>query len=124
MERQKKAYLFALITVLCWATVATAFKIGLRYLPVIHLILVASVTSCLVFFLIIFSRGRQKELFSEGMAGIRNSALLGIINPLVYYLVLFSAYNLLPAQVAQPLNMLWPIMLALLSVPFLKQKLG
>ncbi|HSH20150.1 MAG TPA: DMT family transporter, partial [Draconibacterium sp.] len=44
--------------------------------------------------------------------------------PLLYYLVLFKAYSLLPAQVAQPLNMIWPITLALLSVPLLKQKIS
>ena len=33
------------------------------------------------------------------------------------------AYSLLPAQVAQPLNFIWPITLVLLSIPILKQKL-
>jgi len=49
---------------------------------------------------------------------------MAAFNPLLYYLVLFRAYSLLPAQVAQPLNMIWPITLALLSVPLLKQKIG
>jgi drug/metabolite transporter (DMT)-like permease len=49
---------------------------------------------------------------------------MAAFNPLLYYLVLFKAYSLLPAQVAQPLNMIWPITLALLSVPLLKQKIG
>lgn len=124
MERQKKAYIMALSAVFFWSTVATAFKIGLRHLSVLHLILVASVTSCLIFLLVIFIRKRQSELFTGGLAGILRSALLGAINPLTYYLVLFKAYDLLPAQVAQPLNMVWPIMLALLSIPFLKQKLS
>jgi drug/metabolite transporter (DMT)-like permease len=51
------------------------------------------------------------------------SALLGVLNPFGYYLVLFQAYSLLPAQVAQPLNMIWPVTLALLSAPLLKQKI-
>ncbi|MDX9881283.1 MAG: DMT family transporter [Prolixibacteraceae bacterium] len=123
MNRQQKAYLFALAAVFCWSTVATAFKIGLQYLPVLHLILVASVTSFFVFLLIVLWQKRNARFLAGGIAGIRRSALLGALNPLIYYLVLFSAYNLLPAQVAQPLNMVWPIMLSLLSVPFLKQKL-
>lgn len=49
---------------------------------------------------------------------------MGALNPLIYYLVLFKAYSLLPAQIAQPINMVWPIVLALLSVPFLNQKIG
>jgi drug/metabolite transporter (DMT)-like permease len=38
--------------------------------------------------------------------------------------VLFKAYSLLPAQVAQPLNYTWAITLSLLSVPLLGQKLA
>jgi drug/metabolite transporter (DMT)-like permease len=51
------------------------------------------------------------------------SALLGLINPFLYYIILLEAYKLLPAQVAQPLNMIWPIILVFLSVPVLKQKI-
>ncbi len=49
--------------------------------------------------------------------------ILGAINPFLYYLVLFKAYDLLPAQEAQAINYTWALMLAFLSVPFLKQKL-
>ena len=48
---------------------------------------------------------------------------LGLINPFLYYLVLFKAYDLLPAQEAQAINYTWALMLAFLSVIFLKQKL-
>ena len=36
---------------------------------------------------------------------------MGLLNPVAYYLILFKAYTILPAQVAQPLNMIWPIVL-------------
>jgi drug/metabolite transporter (DMT)-like permease len=55
---------------------------------------------------------------------IIRTALLGILNPAFYYIVLFKAYDLLPGQVAQPLNMIWPIVLVLISIPLLKQKIG
>jgi hypothetical protein len=42
----------------------------------------------------------------------------------VYYLVLFEAYDRLPAQVAQPLNFTWALTLSWLSVPLLGHKLG
>jgi drug/metabolite transporter (DMT)-like permease len=48
---------------------------------------------------------------------------MGLINPAVYYVILLKAYSLLPAQVAQPLNMIWPIILVFLSVPLLHQKI-
>ena len=60
-------------------------------------------------------RTTGKELFT--------SALLGLINPFFYYLILLKAYQLLPAQIAQPLNMIWPIILVFLSVLILRQKI-
>ncbi len=52
------------------------------------------------------------------------TTILGAINPFLYYLVLFKAYDLLPAQEAQAINYTWALMLAFLSVPLLKQKLA
>ena len=52
------------------------------------------------------------------------AGLLGLVNPLAYYLILFEAYNRLPAQIAQPLNYTWGITLAILAIPLLKQRLS
>lgn len=123
MRNIPKAYIYALMSVLFWSTVATAFKLGLKELSPLYLILSASAVSVVVFFLIILINGRIKELFTVTLSGLGKSALLGALNPFGYYLVLFQAYSLLPAQVAQPLNMIWPITLALLSAPLLKQKI-
>ena len=49
--------------------------------------------------------------------------LLGLINPTAYYLILFAAYDRLPAHIAQPINYTC-ITLALLAVPLLGQRLG
>jgi drug/metabolite transporter (DMT)-like permease len=50
--------------------------------------------------------------------------MLGFLNPFLYYVVLFKAYSILPAQEALSLNYTWPIMLVLLSIPLLKQRIG
>lgn len=123
MKPNSKAYVYALCSVVLWSTVATAFKLGLQELSPLYLILSASVVSLVTFFLVIVVQGKTKELFTVNLAGLGKSALLGALNPFGYYLILFEAYSLLPAQVAQPLNMVWPITLALLSAPLLKQKI-
>lgn len=123
MKRLSKAYIYALLSVFLWSTVATAFKLGLKVLSPVYLILLASFFSLLVFFGVIVVQGRIRELFTVTLSGLGKSALLGLLNPFGYYLILFQAYNLLPAQVAQPLNMIWPVTLALLSAPLLKQKI-
>jgi drug/metabolite transporter (DMT)-like permease len=55
---------------------------------------------------------------------LRRAALLGLLNPFLYYLVLFKAYSLLPGQIAMALNYGWPLVLTLLSVPILGQSLS
>lgn len=123
MKQSSKAQLYALCSVVLWSTVATAFKLGLQTLSPLYLILTASVFSLLTFFVVILIQGKLKKLFTVSISGLGKSALLGALNPFGYYLILFQAYSLLPAQVAQPLNMIWPVTLALLSAPLLKQKI-
>lgn len=124
MNSTNKAFLFAGLAVFFWSTVATAFKIALRELDVVQLIFFASVVTVLVLFALLLVQGKTGLLFRQTKLQIVWSVLLGAFNPLFYYIVLFKAYSLLPAQLAQPLNMVWPIVLALLSVPFLGQKIG
>jgi len=124
MEKQRQAYLFGLAAVLCWSTVATAFKLSLRYLDPIQLLLYASLTSILVLAAVLAVQGRLGLLFGYSRREYLQSLGLGLLNPLLYYLVLLKAYDLLPAQEAQPLNYTWALTLALLSIPLLKQKLG
>lgn len=52
------------------------------------------------------------------------SICFGTLNPFLYYLILFKAYDLLPAQQAQIINYTWAITLSLLSIPFLGQKVS
>ncbi|UCD58779.1 MAG: DMT family transporter [Candidatus Hydrogenedentota bacterium] len=123
MEKQKQAYTYAIIAVLFWATVASAFKISLRYLDFAHLLLYASIVSVSILFVILLVQNKLWLLKTYSKRNYLRSALLGFLNPFLYYLVLFKAYSLLPAQEAQPLNYTWPIMLVLLSIPLLKQQI-
>lgn len=123
-KNQRKAYLFAITAVLFWSTVPTAFKLGLRYQDNYQMVTGAAIISTLVLGLILLVQGKLKLLRDLRTRDLGRSALLGLLNPAFYYLVLFKAYDLLPGQVAQPLNMTWPIVLVLISIPMLKQKIG
>jgi drug/metabolite transporter (DMT)-like permease len=123
MTNQGKAYVFAGIAIFFWSTVATVFKIALRNIDFVQLLFVATWTSFLVYFLTALFQKKLKAIFNSGLKVLLQSALLGLVNPFIYYLILFKAYSLLPAQVAQPLNMIWPIVLVFLSIPLLKQKI-
>ena len=123
MRRQTKAYCFGLATVLCWSTVASAFKLSLRHLDAVQLLLWSSLASTITLAAILAAQGRLRLLAGFTRRDWALSAGLGLVNPFVYYLVLFKAYDLLPAQEAQPLNYTWAVTLALLSIPLLGQRI-
>jgi drug/metabolite transporter (DMT)-like permease len=123
METQKQAYTYAIIAVLFWSTVASTFKISLRYVDFLQLLFYASLVSILVLFFILLIQNKLNLLKTYSKKDYLHSALLGLLNPFIYYVVLFKAYSLLLAQEAQPLNYTWQIMLVLLSIPLLKQKI-
>ncbi len=118
-----RAWGCAIAAAFLWSTVASAFKLALRDLSVLALLRIASLTSVLILLVLVVVQGRFKEFLRQGKTGWRSSALLGLLNPFLYYIVLFNAYRLLPAQEAQPLNNAWPVVLSLLAVPVLKQRL-
>lgn len=116
--------LYALSAVLLWSTVATAFKLTLAGLNYAQLLFYASLTSTIVLFFFAMRESRTDVLnIFKGEDFLKN-LLLGLFNPFLYYLVLFQAYSLLPAQEAQPLNYTWPITISIFSVIFLGQKLS
>lgn len=120
----RKAFIFAILAVLFWSTSPTAFKLGLRHQDTLQLLTGATFTSTLLLAIFLLPKKRYKELASFRTADIWFSLFMGLLNPVAYYLILFKAYSILPAQVAQPLNMIWPIVLVLISIPLLKQKIG
>ena len=121
MKENRKAILFACIAVLSWSTVATAFKKSLQYLSHFELVLVACVTSLIIFTLLITFQKKWHLLKDLKAKEWGYFALLGLLNPVAYYLVLFKSYDLLPAQVAQPINYAWPIVLVVLLAVFTRQ---
>ena len=123
MKNQQKAYIFALLAVLLWSTVSTAFKIALRELDFVQLLFIATLVATMITLIVIIVTGKIKLIFETTTKQLSKSALIAFLNPFGYYMVLLKAYSLLPAQIAQPLNYTWPIVLVLLSAPFLKQKI-
>lgn len=115
--------LYGLATVLLWSTVATAFKLALMALAPVQLLLVACTASVLVLALVLIVQRRWRLVFRLRRAQYLQSMAMGLINPCLYYFLLFAAFDRLPAQEAQPLNYTWALVLAYLSVPFLGQRL-
>lgn len=124
MQKQNKAYFLALTAVLFWSTVASAFKLSLQYLDYFQLLFFSALVSTLILFFIILSQNKIREIRKATTKDLLKSALMGFLNPFLYYIVLLKAYSLLKAQEAGTLNYVWPVVIVLLSVPLLKQKIS
>ena len=124
MTDERRALFLGLGAVLLWSTVASAFKLSLQYLSPIQLLFWASLTSVCILGLLLALQGRLTELIWLPPGSLLRLGLPGLLTPWLYYLVLFKAYELLPAQEAQPLNYSWAITLSLLAVPVLGHRLG
>ncbi|WP_456385746.1 DMT family transporter [Desulfolithobacter sp.] len=124
IENQIKAYLLTSLVVTFWATAASAFKIALRYVTPYSLLLYSTLFSTLALLGIMVWQGRLGNLKAVRGKNLAESALLGFLNPFLYYVVLFKAYAILPGQIAMSLNYGWPLVLTILSVPILRQHLN
>jgi len=124
MSKYRMSYVFAGLTILFWGTAASAFKFTLEHLSYVQVLAWSSLFSTLVLLFICLFSGKMASLKYASWTDYRHSIALGFLNPFAYYLILFKAYELLPAQVAQPLNFIWPLVLVLLSVPLLGEKLN
>ena len=118
-----KPRVLALIAVVFWSTAASAFKITLRWTTPYQLVLPATaVSTAALWTMILLRKDRCIESDPSGHAYTK-SAVRGLLNPFLYYLVLLEAYNCLPAQIAMVINYLWPVVLMILSVPLLGQRI-
>jgi drug/metabolite transporter (DMT)-like permease len=124
VKQQQLAYIYALAATLLWSTIGSAFKITLRFIDFADLLFYASLTSVAVIFVSLLISGKVALLNRLTVKDYLRAALLGALNPFLYYLVLLKAYDLLLAQEAGTLNYIWPVALVLLSIPILKQKIG
>ena len=123
MNNKQKTYLYAFSSIFFWSTSAAAFKLTLRSLTFVPLLFHTAIISFAIFFLSLFFIKDRKEIKLFNIKGFLFSALLGFLNPFLYYLILFKAYSLLPAQKAMALNYTWPLALTFLSITFLKEKI-
>ncbi|RUO47247.1 EamA family transporter [Pseudidiomarina aquimaris] len=123
MQLRQNAYFWALLAVTLWSTVATAFKLALDHLQPTALVVYATTLSALALVATCAFQGKLSACRIELKKRPLFYLFTGIINPVGYYLVLFSAYDLLPGSQAQPINYTWAISLTILSVVFLGRTL-
>ena len=123
-RRMDNGFVYAISAVLLWSTVASAFKITLRFTPPEWLVVYSTLVSAVVLWLVVLLQGKFRLLRELTGRDIAMTIFAGFLNPCAYYLVLFYAYDLLPAQEAQPLNYTWAIVLSIFSAIILGERLS
>ena len=123
-DTDRRAVKLGLGAVMLWSTVATAFSLSLQYLTPLQLVTLATVISWCFFAIRLRAPERRSALRVTSSKARATGLLIGWLNPGLYYLVLFAAYDRLPAQEAMAINYSWGITLALLAAPLLRQHLS
>lgn len=123
MKKSSQAYIYAALSVFLWGTIPTAFKLALSELSIVTMLGITTFVSTIVLFAIMVLTGKMCLLKETTRKDLLWSALLGLITPVGYYMILLTAYSRLPGQVAQPINMIWPIILVFFSIPLLGQRI-
>jgi drug/metabolite transporter (DMT)-like permease len=123
MKLENKIYLYTFFVILMWSTIPSAFKLTLKNVDPINMLFYTSGISLFIFLIIIIGQNNQEYLKSFTKKDYLFSSFLGALNPFIYYIILFEVYRLLPAQEAQPINLIWTILIPFLSWIILKQKI-
>lgn len=122
-DTDRRAVKMGLGAVMLWSTVATAFSLSLEYLTPLQLVTLATLVSWSFFTARLRSPQRWHALRATSSKERVMGLLIGWLNPGLYYLALFAAYDQLPAQEAMAINYSWGITLALIAAPLLRQRL-
>ncbi len=124
MIDDRKALYLGLVAILWWSTAATAFKLALRTMDVYQLLAWSVCFSTLILWLIVLLQGKARAALRDLAASPGYFLAMACLNPLLFYLAVLRAYDLLPAQQAQTINYTWAVALAVLAVPVLGHRLG
>ena len=97
---------------------ATAFKWALDFSTPMALITLAATVSWVFFSIRILISRAFRSLLTMPSRLVTQCLVLGLLNPAIYYWVLFTAYDLLPAQDAMAINYTWGLTLPLVAAMF------
>ncbi len=121
-KNQTKALALGIGTVLMWSTVSSIFKLALNSINAMQLIALAlSIASLFLGSYIVYT-GKWRILKKLSRADILNILLQGFLL-FAYYFFLFTGYENLPAQIAQPINSTWAFVLVFINAWLVKEML-
>lgn len=119
----KKNYIFAIITVLIWSTMAAVSKMLLTDIPNLQTLCISSIFAVLFLLLMNLKNGTVKEMQKYSLKDYGIMTGLGFVGLFLYSALYYYGLMQLSSQEACIVNYLWPIMLVVFSCIILKEKL-
>ncbi len=119
----RKSYLYASITVLIWATLATVVKIILYDIPNFEALTISSVFAFVFLLIMNIVNGSVKELKHYRLKDYLMMSGLGFLGLFLYSALYYYGISALSSQEACILNYLWPLMIVVFACILLKEKL-
>lgn len=119
----KKNYIYALITVFIWATMATVVKKMLFDIPNLEALAISSYFAFLFLLLVNVKNGMLKEIKKYSIKEYGIMSGLGFVGLFLYSALYYYGLTQLSSQEACILNYLWPIMLVVFSCIVLKESM-
>ncbi|MBQ1898970.1 MAG: DMT family transporter, partial [Ruminococcus sp.] len=119
----RKSYLYASITVLIWATLATVVKIILYDIPSFEALTISSVFAFVFLLIMNIINGSVKELKHYRLKDYLMMSGLGFLGLFLYSALYYYGISALSSQEACILNYLWPLMIVVFACILLKEKL-
>ena len=118
----KKNYIYAVVTVLIWSTMAAVVKKMLYDIPSLEALSVSSFLAFLFLLLMNLKTGAIREMKRYSVKDYAVMGGLGFIGLFLYSALYYYGLAQLTSQEACILNYLWPIMLVVFSCIILKEK--
>lgn len=119
----KKNYIYAILTVFIWSTLAATAKMLLADIPNLETLAVSSIFSFVFMLVINIITGSIREFKKYSLKDYAIMAGLGFLGLFMYSALYYYGLAQLTSQEACILNYLWPIMLVIFSSIILKEKI-
>ena len=119
----KKVYSLAAVTILIWSTSATVSKLLLGELDSIQVLCVSALFASLFLLVMNIATGNIKKLKAYKPRDYLKTILIGLPGTFLYYLLLYTGMDRMPASQALIINYLWPIMSVVFACIILKEKM-
>lgn len=111
------------MTVLIWSTSATVSKLLLGSLDSIQVLCVSALFASLFLLAMNVATGSIKKLKTYKPRDYLHTILIGLPGTFLYYLLLYTGMDRMPASQALIINYLWPIMSVVFACVILKEKM-